>query len=147
MIIFQYIINILVIFILATVAYFCTVMLKSLLSDLRIKKQAYNELRELVSKTTPAKDEQLRKEYSGNRKALKIIENATKEKNKWARLHKVSKKAIPYTEKVKRMDRREQIVTQLEYKRALRTGEVDSKEAKIIEFIQETPQTKDSSNK
>ena len=109
-----------------------------------IKRQAYNELRELVSKTTPAKDDQLKQEYKNNKRALKIINKAIKEKSSWARLFKVSKNANLYTEKVKRMDRREQIVTQLEYKRALRTGEVDSKEAKIIPFPNENPQTKDS---
>ncbi len=144
MIILHYIINLLVIFILGTIAYYCTILLKNLVVDMSIKRQAYNELRELVSKTTPAKDEQLKKEYKNNKRALRIINKAIKEKCTRARLFKVSKNANPYTEKIKRMDRREQIVTQLEYKRAVRTGEIDSIEAKVIPFPKETSQTKDS---
>lgn len=138
MIILNYVINLLVIFILGVAAYYCSFVLKNLFAEIQVRRAVYSNLRLLVSKTTPAKDDQLKKDFHGNKKALKIIAQAIKEKNSAARLYSVSKNSFINTEKVKRMDRREQIVTQLEYKRALRTGEVNSKDAKIIEFPQST---------
>ncbi len=131
MIFVQYILQILGVFAASFLLYLAYLKLNGLRLAWIDNRMAMSELRTLVQYTTPQKDEELKKQYHGNRKAIKIIENTDK-------LNNTSLKPVPQyatePQSVFKMSRREQVAQQLAYKRAQRAGTQPNKEGKILQI-------------
>lgn len=101
----------------------------------RLRKNELKELREIVCRTTPLKDEELRVIYKDDKEALKIIDSAQKE---YISAAMCVSQDLPdgIEDNVFEMDRREQMAKYLETKRLLRRGEIKEMDAKIVNFDQ-----------
>lgn len=130
MVLFQYSFQLILVFVFAFLAYKAFSILSALVVQKKEERLSLKELKELVKHTTVEKDNYLKKLYSENKRALKIIENASKE-NTYS-LRSVDKHS--YQDNVVLMERRQQVSEQLAFKRALMAGEVVNRKAKILPF-------------
>ncbi len=98
----------------------------------RLRRNELEELREIVTRSTPMKDDELREVYEEDAEALAIIAAAKKVYVPTSMC--VSQDLPDEDNKVFEMDRREQMARYLETKRALRRGEIGELDAKIVNF-------------
>lgn len=98
----------------------------------RLRKNELLELCDIVTRTTPLKDDELRLIYKSDKEALDIINNAEKD---FIHASMCVSQDLPEDDtNVFEMDRREQMSKYLETKRALRRGEIQEMDAKIVNF-------------